>query len=268
MPQSTTPLITYYALDLEKQELMRTLNQLATSDVGRILDGKVDLKGLCATYHEGLKLAEEGGLEHRNAPDVMTSAPFERYRFAEMDRESSPSLSSTMTSTSDTETTCPSTPDVSRPPLHILFLGSTLGNFSRADGATFLRSLPLTPGSDDTLLIGLDHDNSREKIEKAYNDPSGYTRKFIMNGLKAAGRYLGDETMFPEDRWEYINFYNEEKRMSIALKSMFLNNLPALKADMRHIISLSVTRQCMTARVTKWLLFWQMSWSISRYLTK
>jgi uncharacterized SAM-dependent methyltransferase len=93
-----------------------------------------------------------------------------------------------------------------------MFLGSSLGNFSRADGADFLRSLPLRPGSGDTLLIGLDHDNGKVMIEEAYNDTQGQTRKFIMNGLKGAGKALGDETLFDEANWDYVNVSYLEDR--------------------------------------------------------
>lgn len=115
--------------------------------------------------------------------------------------------------------TAPSTPDSAQPPLHIMFLGSSLGNFTHGDGAAFLRSLPLRRGYGDTLLIGLDHDNDPTKIETAYDDPKGYTRKFIMNGLKAAGSTLGDENMFDEDKWDYVGKYNTEKRK----RSWYLN---------------------------------------------
>lgn len=108
--------------------------------------------------------------------------------------------------------TAPSTPDSAEAPLHIMFLGSSLGNFSRDEGTSFLRSLPLRRGCGDTLLVGLDHDNEAKKVETAYNDPQGYTRKFIMNGLKAAGNTLGDENMFDEDKWEYVGKYNEKER--------------------------------------------------------
>jgi len=94
-----------------------------------------------------------------------------------------------------------------------MFLGSSLGNFSRAEGAAFLRSLPLRRGYGDTLLLGLDHDNEAAKIETAYDDPKGYTRRFIMNGLKAAGITLGDERIFEEENWEYVGKYNEGERM-------------------------------------------------------
>jgi hypothetical protein len=231
-PQTASAPVTYYALDLEKRELIRTLDQLNGSNVGKMLVGKVDIKGLCATYDEGLKFVEEGGLEHRNIPDIVAPVPFEHYQLARMDREASSRSSSAKTLTNDTEITSPSTPDASPPPLHIMFLGSSLGNFSHSDSATFLRSLPLKPGSGDTLLIGLDHDNNREKIETAYNDPKGYTRKFIMNGLKVAGRTLGDENMFNEERWEYVNTYNEKQRMPSLLRSKLVSDLLAFQG--RH----------------------------------
>ena len=41
--------VTYYALDLEQRELERTLGQLALSDVGTLLQGKVDAKGMLGT---------------------------------------------------------------------------------------------------------------------------------------------------------------------------------------------------------------------------
>jgi uncharacterized SAM-dependent methyltransferase len=61
--------------------------------------------------------------------------------------------------------------------------------------------------------LGLDHDNETTKIETAYDDPKGYTRKFIMNGLKSAGIALGNEQMFDEDKWQYVGKYNEKERM-------------------------------------------------------
>src|ERR1700722_18163228 len=70
---STPAPITYFALDLEKSELERTLVQLATSDVGKDLKGKVDIKGLCATYDSGLKYVGEGGLRVNYVPDFSSS---------------------------------------------------------------------------------------------------------------------------------------------------------------------------------------------------
>lgn len=78
--------------------------------------------------------------------------------------------------------TAPSTPEIPQTPLHILFLGSSLGNFMRGDDAKFLQGLPLRPGFGDTLLLGLDHDNDPAEIVRAYNDSLGITRQFVIQG--------------------------------------------------------------------------------------
>ncbi|TBU23116.1 histidine-specific methyltransferase, partial [Dichomitus squalens] len=93
-----------------------------------------------------------------------------------------------------------------------LFLGSSLGNFTREDAAGFLRSLPLRSSSHDTLLLGMDHGNDAQKIRMAYNDTNGVSRRFVMNGLRCAGRVLGEERLFDQEKWEYVGTYNEQLR--------------------------------------------------------
>jgi L-histidine Nalpha-methyltransferase / hercynylcysteine S-oxide synthase len=209
VPAQTLPApITYFALDLEERELERNLTQIQQSELGAPLRGKVDTKGLWGTYRGGLRFVEEGGLHQSSA-----IAGFFDRADAATDFSSS-SSADTASDVADTESTPPTTPDDNRPPLHIFFLGSTLGNFSRKESTDFLRSLPLVPGSGDTLLLGLDHDNDKDLVELAYNDKKGITRKFIMNGLKVAGRVLGDENMFDQANWDYYNIYNVEERTS------------------------------------------------------
>ncbi|KAJ6508312.1 DUF323 domain-containing protein [Mycena sanguinolenta] len=203
--------VTYYALDLEERELERTLTEISHSDVGKTLEGKVKTRGLCATYDQGLKFAESGALHAQSTAERLPRASHSPFIF-DRPKSSSPMSRSSGSDSSDVATSPPSTPDDISPPLHLLFLGSSLGNFSRAEGADFLRSLPLRPGSGDTLLIGMDHDNEKELIEEAYNDRHGYTKKFIMNGLKGAGRALGDENLFDEENWEYVNNYDVAER--------------------------------------------------------
>ncbi|KAJ7149046.1 hypothetical protein C8R43DRAFT_1193699 [Mycena crocata] len=204
------PPVTYYALDLEERELQRTLAEIALSDVGKSLQDKVETRGLCATYDQGLKFAESGGLHTQSS---RLSRAFVSPGSLNFDtRDTSPMSGSSGSGSSDAATSPPSTPDDISPPMHLMFLGSSLGNFSRADGADFLRSLPLRPGSGDTLLIGMDHDNGKAMIEAAYHDHRGYTKKFIMNGLKCAGKALGDENLFDEENWEYVNNYDVADR--------------------------------------------------------
>lgn len=204
----STPPVTYYALDLEKNELERTLSQLSQSELGAELNGKVATKGLCATYDDGLAFIQDGGLQGRDNMEPISTDFRDQYQVERISAPRDPSPSSSHSG--DTEVTPPSTPGSERQPFHLLFLGSSLGNFGRGEDVTFLRSLPLEPGSGNTLLLGLDHDNDPKTIETAYNDPKGLTRDFIMNGLRVAGRTLGDENLFSEDKWEYVGRYNEE----------------------------------------------------------
>lgn len=203
--------ITYYALDLEQRELERTLDGIARSDLGNKLVGKVETKGLWGTYDDGLKFIQDGGLLTHNVTAILASAGERKYTpMADMTPPLSPvSLSSNASSTPYSDSSVFSTPEGSQSPLHIMFLGSSIGNFSREEGALFLRSLPLRPGSGDTLLMGLDHDNEKSVIEDAYNDPKGHTKRFILNGLRHAGRALGDENLVDENDWDYVNVYNE-----------------------------------------------------------
>ena len=210
--------ITYYALDLEERELERTLNKIETSELGEELTGKVETKGMWGTYNDGLKFIKDGGLSNRKFTDSLSTS-IEPSRFSLRDTSPTPSG---CTSTGSSDSLPPLTPEELQPPLHILFLGSSLGNFSREAAADFLRSLPLRPGSGDTLLLGLDHDNDKEKIEEAYNDSKGYTERFIFNGLRAAGRALGDENMFDEDKWEYVNHYDVVRLVLVRRLDLFL----------------------------------------------
>ncbi|KAJ3506299.1 hypothetical protein NLJ89_g6947 [Agrocybe chaxingu] len=205
--QPSTP-ITYYALDLEQRELERSLNEIASSEIGEQLIGKVHTKGMCGTYDDGLKFIESGTLFSQNISDGLDSSD------GPNSQNASPVSSDSSMSDASSETDSPmtSTPEGNNAPLHIMFLGSSLGNFSRSGAASFLKTLPLRPGSGDTLLLGLDHDNEKDRIEEAYNDKRGFTRRFIFNGLKAAGRALGNSDMFDEGNWEYVNHYNVAER--------------------------------------------------------
>ncbi|EJD41459.1 hypothetical protein AURDEDRAFT_115403 [Auricularia subglabra TFB-10046 SS5] len=234
------PGTTYYALDLEHRELVRTLEGITApgSELSETLDrGRVDVRGLCGTYEDGIRLLNQGGLRcdpaHFDRPwDVQArgrraSNAGSRQAPAPRASSSSPNSSlSDMSSPSHMESgsgsdaassgyITPPTPvseeaESSPPkPLHILFLGSSVGNFPRDDAATFLRSLPLNPG--DTLLMGLDGRNAKELVEPAYRDPAGHTERFIMNGLKSVARVLGlSEEELSAQNWTYESRFNDE----------------------------------------------------------
>ncbi|KAF8199986.1 hypothetical protein K438DRAFT_1966322 [Mycena galopus ATCC 62051] len=230
----TVPPITYYALDLEERSLDDTLSKISLSEVGKSLQGKVSTRGLCATYDQGLKFAESGALHAYNAVDQLS-------------RTSNPLTSDTTLSSSSARDPSITAilPDYVSPPLHLVFLGSSLGNFSRTDGADFLRSFPLRPGSGDTLLLGIDHDNDKALIEEAYNEDEGYTRRFIMNALPNAGRVLGDETLFDEEKWEITTLLNVRRHRGIdtTLTSPLGRHVASVMAKRDHTVVVPSTKE-------------------------
>jgi len=105
-------------------------------------------------------------------------------------------------------------------PVHFLFLGSSLGNFDRQSAGPFLASLPLRPGTSDSLLLGLDgrpsssdketaidghlpsqmrYEEGKRKVEVAYDDPKGKTRDFILHGIDVAAEALEMEDAVEDD---------------------------------------------------------------------
>lgn len=91
-----------------------------------------------------------------------------------------------------------------------LFLGSTLGNFPKYQGAEFFDEIAgrLMPG--DYLLVGADLDKSPKVIEAAYNDAAGITAEFNRNILTVINRELGGN--FKPDAFAHRAFYDRARR--------------------------------------------------------
>lgn len=176
------------------------------SAVGTALAGKVATKGLLGTYENGLNFIANGGLPVTGKGGEALQTLLENSEHHHNGLDTTASACAIPESSPSTHL------PPERPPIHLLFLGSSIGNFARGEDSQFLRSLPLRPGSGDTLLLGLSHHNTREEIELAYNDVKGHTRAFIMNGLRSAGEALSDPDLFSTNNWEYINAYNEASR--------------------------------------------------------
>lgn len=93
-------------------------------------------------------------------------------------------------------------------PKCILFLGSSIGNFSRQEAAEFLKSFTAVIGQGDSMLIGVDACQEKDKVFHAYNDKEGKTHDFVRNGLTHANAILGKEA-FKQQDWEVIGEYDE-----------------------------------------------------------
>jgi len=74
--------------------------------------------------------------------------------------------------------------------LLVLFLGSTIGNFDRHAGVSFLAEVRriLEPG--DSLLLGTDLEKPSSQLLRAYDDPLGVTAAFNLNLLGRINREL------------------------------------------------------------------------------
>lgn len=243
--------VSYLALDLDGNELDRTLAEVDAT-LGPVLEkGGVTIGGVWGTFDAGLEWVKSGGLLSSSASSTPTqrSSSNERSSCSEEDALSntssspsqvvaglppsppasyvspphihkhsrtapllplSPPTSYVPASHIHTAQTAASAPDPSAttPPTHILFLGSSLGNFDRAAAPSFLKSLPLRPGSGDTLLLGLDHRGDPQTIEKAYKDDAGITARWANEMWRGVEQLTGKAKGELGEEWEYTGRYN------------------------------------------------------------
>ncbi len=92
-----------------------------------------------------------------------------------------------------------------RPKL-VLFLGSNIGNFDRAQARGFLSRIWTTMGPSDHLVIGFDLKKDIELLLRAYNDSAGITAAFNLNLLTRINRELGAN--FDLSRFRHYGTYD------------------------------------------------------------
>jgi L-histidine Nalpha-methyltransferase len=88
----------------------------------------------------------------------------------------------------------------------LLFLGSTVGNFSHDEGVAFLREMRGTMGPEDRLLLGVDRVKAPEVLHAAYNDSAGITAQFNLNLLQILNRELAAD--FDPRAFEHYAYYD------------------------------------------------------------
>ena len=76
-------------------------------------------------------------------------------------------------------------------PKILLFLGSNIGNFSRAQALEFFNKLHNAMNESDLLFVGFDLQKDPHVILQAYDDAQGVTARFNLNLLKRINRELG-----------------------------------------------------------------------------
>ncbi|HXB62837.1 MAG TPA: L-histidine N(alpha)-methyltransferase [Acidobacteriaceae bacterium] len=100
----------------------------------------------------------------------------------------------------------------------VLYIGSSIGNFSPEDAVRVLRTVreQLLPG--DTLLLGVDMVKDEPALLAAYDDAAGITAEFNRNMLHRLNRELGAD--FDVARFSHRAHWNAaESRMEMHLVS-------------------------------------------------
>ena len=95
-------------------------------------------------------------------------------------------------------------------PTLFVFLGSTVGNFTRVQFGHFFHQLSSSMGPNDFLLLGVDEVKEAEIVERAYNDSRGLTAAFVLNAFEHINRLTGSN--FERAKMEYSPLYNSQKR--------------------------------------------------------
>lgn len=100
----------------------------------------------------------------------------------------------------------------------VLYLGSSIGNFSWNDATRMLRDVRGQLASGDALLLGTDMIKSPEVLVPAYDDAQGITAEFNKNILRRINRELAGD--FDLDSFRHIAEWNPSaSRMEIFLES-------------------------------------------------
>jgi L-histidine N-alpha-methyltransferase len=108
----------------------------------------------------------------------------------------------------------------------VLFLGSSIGNFTHAEATVFMRNMWSCLNHDDVVLIGFDLKKDIDLLLRAYNDSRGVTRDFNLNLLHRINRELGGN--FDVSKFRHFGTYDvfsgamESYLVSLEKQSVFI----------------------------------------------
>jgi len=90
----------------------------------------------------------------------------------------------------------------------VVLLGSTIGNFDRAEAVSLLARISHLLEPSDLFLLGTDLVKDVPVLEAAYDDAAGVTARFNRNVLSVVNRRLGAD--FRQDLFDHRAFFNPE----------------------------------------------------------
>jgi dimethylhistidine N-methyltransferase len=119
----------------------------------------------------------------------------------------------------------------------VLYIGSSIGNFSPADAVEVLRGVraQLSPG--DCLLLGTDMVKDAQMLHEAYDDAAGVTARFNMNVLARINREL--EGNFDPRLFRHQARWNAQgSRVEMHLESLLAQKVAirALDLEVRFLL--------------------------------
>lgn len=111
----------------------------------------------------------------------------------------------------------------------VLFLGSSVGNFTRTENTLLFRNLWNSLHHDDVILTGFDLKKDIDMLIRAYNDPQGLTSEFNLNLLRRINRELGGN--FDVSKFRHFGTYDvfsgamESYLVSLEKQSVFIEKI-------------------------------------------
>ena len=113
----------------------------------------------------------------------------------------------------------------------VLFLGSNVGNFDRAEARDFLRRVRRVLRAGDRLLLGADLKKDAAVLEAAYDDAHGVTAAFNLNLLARINREMRADFSLRDFR--HVALYDEaEGRVEMHLESLRAQNVRLAALDL------------------------------------
>ncbi|MCB9604208.1 MAG: L-histidine N(alpha)-methyltransferase [Sandaracinus sp.] len=113
----------------------------------------------------------------------------------------------------------------------VAFLGSTIGNFPRAEAVAFLRGVREALGAGDHLLLGLDLVKDHATLAAAYDDAAGVTAAFNRNVLAVINRELGAD--FDLEAFRHVAFFDgDRERIEMHLESVRAQDVRVPKLEL------------------------------------
>ena len=99
-----------------------------------------------------------------------------------------------------------------------VFLGSSIGNFTKQEAKSFVAEVSDCMREGDTLLLGVDRVKDHKVLHAAYNDQQGVTEQFNLNVLQVLNEKLDGN--FEQDKFRHQAVYNaDDQRIEMYLIS-------------------------------------------------